>query len=271
MAYERMVIDRHAVEAELNRVFDPSITQVVVGVLNQVAISAVDATRPDLHALRETVHELAQAQLRTEARLEELAQAQARTEARLAELVQAQARTEARLERLEAVMEELVQVQLRAEARLERLEATVGSLKGWALEDRYRHRAGAYFGQLLRRLCVVPVDDLEETLETRLTDDELAYLRRIDLLLRGRLAHGPDAEPIWLAVEISAKVDEHDVARAQQRAALLRRAGYRAVPLVAGEDITPDARSLAAMQHVPLALDGKIRFWDEALADVLAD
>src|SRR6266508_1836131 len=79
--------------------------------------------------LRDIVRELAQAQLRTEARVEELAQAQARTEVRLdslttrvEELAQAQLRTETRMEalaqaqaRTEARMEALAQAQLRTE------------------------------------------------------------------------------------------------------------------------------------------------------------
>jgi len=74
------------------------------------------------------LEELAQAQARTEARLEELAQqmsalaqAQARTEDRLEELAQAQARTEARLEELAQQMSALAQAQARTEDRLEEL------------------------------------------------------------------------------------------------------------------------------------------------------
>jgi hypothetical protein len=62
--------------------------------------------------LRDIVRELAQAQLRTEARVEELAQAQARTEVRLdtltrrvEELAQAQLRTENEVTRLRRTLE----------------------------------------------------------------------------------------------------------------------------------------------------------------------
>jgi hypothetical protein len=96
---------------------------------------------------------LAQAQTRTEARLEELAQAQARTEARLEELAQAQARTEARLEELaqaqartEARLEELAQAQIQTEKELHKLakshhqlQQQVGGLSdavGYGIEDR---------------------------------------------------------------------------------------------------------------------------------------
>jgi len=87
--------------------------------------------------LRDIVRELAQAQLRTEARLdslttrvEELAQAQLRTEAWMEELAQAQARTEARLDTLARRMEELAQAQLRTEDEVTRLRRTLETQLG---------------------------------------------------------------------------------------------------------------------------------------------
>jgi len=77
-------------------------------------VQTYEKSAEGLTTLEKAIHELAQAQARTEARLEELAQAQARTEARLEELAQAQAKTEARLE-------ELAQAQAKTEARLEEL------------------------------------------------------------------------------------------------------------------------------------------------------
>jgi hypothetical protein len=85
-------------------------------------------SRTDFEDLKAVVRELAQAQQRTEARLEELAQAQARTEARLEELAQAQQRSEVRLERLEGAVERLAEAQARTEARVDRLEAAVERL-----------------------------------------------------------------------------------------------------------------------------------------------
>ncbi|HON71859.1 MAG TPA: hypothetical protein PK512_00840 [bacterium] len=91
-------------------------------------IEAVLPIHSEIVDLKSAVRELAQAQSKTEARLEELAQAQAKTEARLEELAQAQAKTEARLEELaqaqaktEARLEELAQAQAKTEARLEEL------------------------------------------------------------------------------------------------------------------------------------------------------
>jgi hypothetical protein len=71
-------------------------------------------TKAEFQELRVVVGELAEAQKRTEERVEELAQAQKRTEERVEELAQAQKRTEERVE-------ELAQAQKRTEERVEEL------------------------------------------------------------------------------------------------------------------------------------------------------
>jgi len=85
-------------------------------------VQTYEKSAEGLTTLEKAIHELAQAQAKTEARLEELAQAQARTEARLEELAQAQAKTEARLE-------ELAQAQAKTEARLEELIVVVKEMQ----------------------------------------------------------------------------------------------------------------------------------------------
>ncbi|MCS6903477.1 MAG: hypothetical protein NZO41_04295 [Candidatus Bipolaricaulota bacterium] len=82
---------------------------------------------------------------RVEAALEQLAQAQARSEQRVErleaaveKLAQAQARTEQRVERLEAAVEKLAQAQARTEQALQQLATQVGALAdnvGYGLED----------------------------------------------------------------------------------------------------------------------------------------
>ncbi len=95
-----------------------------------------------LHQLTEAVHDLADAQQRSEERLtrlettvQELADAQQRSEERLTrleatvqKLADAQQRSEERLARLEATVQELADAQQRSEERLTRLEATVQEL-----------------------------------------------------------------------------------------------------------------------------------------------
>jgi len=51
-------------------------------------------------------------------------------------------------------------------------------------------------------------------------------------------------------VEVSAVVERHDVERAQRRAAALRCAGYRAIPTVAGEQVTAEAEEVAREGHI---------------------
>ena len=89
---------------------------------------AESVRREDFTGLKQVVQELAEAQKRTEERLEslsvkveELAEAQKRTEARVGELAEAQKRTEARVDSLALRMEELAEAQKRTEARLDSL------------------------------------------------------------------------------------------------------------------------------------------------------
>jgi DNA repair exonuclease SbcCD ATPase subunit len=84
--------------------------------------------RSDFEELKAVVRELAEAQKRTEQRVEELAEAQKRTEQRVEELAEAQKRTEQRVEELaeaqkrtEQRVEELAEAQKRTEQRVEEL------------------------------------------------------------------------------------------------------------------------------------------------------
>ena len=67
------------------------------------------------------VEQLAEAQARTEQRVEQLAEAQARTEQRVEQLAEAQARTEQKVERLAEAQEKLAEAQARTEQKVERL------------------------------------------------------------------------------------------------------------------------------------------------------
>jgi len=236
-----------------------------------------------LGRLEIAVEELARAQKRTEERVEELAQAQKRAEERLGrleiaveELAQAQKRTEERIEELaqaqkrtEERVEELAQAQKRTEEMMQKLVIRVGKNTGKLLELDYRDKAYAYFGSLLRKVKVVSLQDLEPALEEHLTEAEFNALLPLDLLIEGQVRNSavPD-DRVYVAVEVSAVVDENDVKRAQERAALLRRAGFRVVPAVAGEDVTEDAIRAAQAAAVLLVQDGIKQNWERALAAV---
>lgn len=241
----------------------------------------------ELLSLPNMVRELTASHQRAEERL-------AGTEKRLAGAEERLSRAEERLsgveERLFNVEERLSNVEERlsgVEERLERLEMTVqklteqvaklvevqqtmaddiGGLKGRVLELTYRDKAGAYFGPLLRRMRMVEAHTLENTLETRLTAEEFRDVLRLDLLVSGEPRQLSNGAEVWLAIEVSSVIDQYDVDRANRRASVLRKAGYRVVPVVAGENTTQGAEVACHDQNVLLLQDGHIKFWNEALS-----
>jgi hypothetical protein len=198
--------------------------------------------REDFDELRATVHELAEAQKRTQQQIEELVEAQRRTETEIRTLVAKQTDMDMRLDKL----------------------------VGDQLERRYRERAYAYFYRILRGVQVVTWQEVEENLERHLSDGELEELFLLDVLVRGQAGRQPDAPEVWLALEVSTVVDRNDVQRAQRRAALLRKAGYRVIPTVAGKEVTLGGEHAARDGHVLLLQDGRRQFWEEALAAALS-
>jgi len=114
--------------------FSPEAKKVLISLIDhriQERLKDRLPTREDFSELKSIVKELAQAQGRTEKRLEGLAQSQQ-------ELAQAQGRTEKRLEGLAQSQQELAQAQKRTEKELRNLARQVGGLSdrlGGSLED----------------------------------------------------------------------------------------------------------------------------------------
>ncbi|MFO1431387.1 MAG: hypothetical protein U1F76_14795 [Candidatus Competibacteraceae bacterium] len=139
------------------------------------------------------------------------------------------------------------------------------------LETKFRLKATAYFGCLLRRLRVVEIQTLEDQLATRLSLEEFGELLLLDILLTGQSRRNSENPEVWLAVEVSAVIDREDVVHGRRQADLLRKAGYPAIPVAAGEEVTPGAREEARIQGVALVLEDESRLlWDEALSASLA-
>jgi hypothetical protein len=166
---------------------------------------------------------------------------------------------------LEAVVQELAEYQ-------KRMGDDVSKLKGYFLEDRYASKAYAYFGRWLRRIQIELPFSLDKTiegqLEARLSHEELMDVLQLDILIRGQSRHQPDAPELWLALEVSAVIDRDDVERAERRAALLRKAGYAAIPGVAGGGVTKGATEALQDKPIVLILDGRSQGWEEALASL---
>lgn len=164
---------------------------------------------------------------------------------------------DARVNRLEAAVERLAEVQMRTQEALEaltrrvdRVAGVVGVMRGDLLELRYREHAAAYFQHLIRRIRLIPRDELEVLADDaeqqgRLTSEEHADLVRADLVLRGRLRDRPTAEA-YLVAEVSSVVDSRGVERSARRAALLERAANLPVlAAVCGATISAEADALA--------------------------
>jgi hypothetical protein len=101
------------------------------------------------------------------------------------------------------------------------------------------------------------VADLIDDAEARglLSPAERRDILLADLVVRGRRRE--DQEELYLVVEISVGIGPGDVERAERRASLLGRI-QAAIPVVAGEGITPEAMALAETRGVWRVLDGQI-------------
>jgi ribosomal protein S15P/S13E len=209
-----------------------------------------------LGRVEEQVAALIEAQRLTEVRLAELAEAQRRTDERLAELAEAQRRTDERLGRVEEQVAALIEAQRLTDERL-------AELRGDNLERRYRERAGAYFGRLVRRAYALSDREIAELLGAaeeagQLTPEEVDDVRAADVIVRGRRPDGTGE--VYLVVEVSVGIGPGDVERALRRATLLQRAlgpDRPTLPVVAGARATREAQSLAAAQDVWIILDGR--------------
>jgi hypothetical protein len=183
---------------------------------------------------------LFEAQGRTEAKMVELAEAQGRTEARMVELAEAQGRTEQQIKTLADAMQ--------------RLTVRTDAVVGHTFELRFRDRLTAYLGRFLRRGKVVGNDTFFDALESRVTTEEIDDFLRADIVAKG-LVDGAEA---YVVVEVSSTGDTNDVVRAERRAAILRKAGLNAIPLVACGAILPEALDFAHRSGVHVWCNGSI-------------
>lgn len=170
------------------------------------------------------------------------------------QLAQARQETDRRFGELAARIDALV-------TQVSTLGGHVGNIRGEILEERYRTRAFAYFGRVLRGTHALTSDELaallEEAIQTgRLSVEEAHEVSLTDVVVRGRRL--PEGPLVHLVVEVSVGVGLDDVRRAVQRAELLARAGIAALPAVGGEWLTPEAADAARGLHVWQITDGRV-------------
>ena len=179
-------------------------------------------------------------------------------------LLEAQQRYDERFSRIESDVSDLKTDVAVLKTDVGVLKTDVGHLRGKELERTYREKAPAYFGRLLRKVKVVDLNRLRDELESQLSEEELHDVLLTDLIVKGRPQDREQDGDLYLAVEVSAVVDRHDVERAQRRAALLQKAGFSAIPVAAGYELTEGAEQQARKQRVALIMDGGVLVIREA-------
>ncbi len=275
MVQSMVLVERDVLQHELESVFNVQTTETLLRVLDSVASQVYAATVPraDFSRLERLVERIAEEQAQLSKDVQKLTE-------QVQQLVEAQRRNEERFSRVESDIAELktdvavlktdVGVLKTDVAVLKTvvavLKTDVGHLKGDSLERKYRDKAPAYFGRLVRKAKVVDINRLWDRLETHLSEQELDDVLLIDLIVKGRSKACPETGDLYLAIEISAVVDRHDVERAQRRAALAQKAGFTTIPVVAGNELTAGAEQAARTQNVAIVQNGRTSLWDEALA-----
>lgn len=210
--------------------------------LAHVVIEAHDdrVNRADFHALTGVVRELAEAQKRTEVRVEELAEAQRRTEARVGELAEAQTRTE-------CSVHELATVQRAMLIRLDKVD-------GRTLEIDVARKLPSMVGVVFRRCRVLELSELVESIEDRISEAERLDLLQTDIVAKAK----KEGQEVHLVVEVSCTADSDDVARALRRAAVMAKAGLPAIGIVACEAASDRTIDFAIRDGVCMLVGGRI-------------
>jgi hypothetical protein len=230
--------------------------------------------------LHDILIELSRAQVRSEERF-------AAVEAQLGALTAAQQQTSEelakhneRLDRLDRLIAQQGELLAQHEERLGRIETRLdqqgdllaqqgavlaqhtvllGHLNGRSWEADFRARAPSYLGDLVRRVRVLTPLELDQRLDAgvgagQISETDAESVRRADLVCTGR---DPDSgAPVFVVVEVSARVAPPDVERAAARAALLAGLGQTTIAVVAGQRLDRAAQRSADATGVRLLQSG---------------
>ncbi len=138
--------------------------------------------------------------------------------------------------------------------RLDSLIGEVGRLKGRSLEERVRAQPAHFLRGLVSGAQVVELQDVLARLAPgTLSEAGIASLERADMIAEGTLRHD-GARVVQLVVEISWRLDRHDVSRATDRARLLATGtGRPCLPAVIADD-APEATVIAIASELGVAV-----------------
>ncbi len=286
MAKTLLVLNRDDFLFELRTLFDERNAEIMLGILDKVAvhIQREGVSRDDFIELKRLVEELSE---KHDQLAEEFHRFAETNRIEMQELRDIIANLSCRMDQLSGDIDQLKTdvaelktdvAQLKTDVAelktdvavlktdVAELKTDVGHLKGDMLEVKFKEKAPSYFGRLLRKSKVVDVNILWDTLERYLSSEEIDQVLLLDLIVRGKDRSNEIEGDIFLAVEISSVVDKNDVFRARQRADFLKKAGYRTIPLVAGQKMTAGVEQNASSQGVVVLVEGQCLFKQEAFA-----
>jgi len=252
------VLMRTEMTRKLQTAFEPDQAAVLTEVITEAYADLVKTS--DFNELKAIVKDLAEAQQRTELRVEELAQAQQRTELRVEELAQAQQRTEQSLAQLSADVRALT-------SEVRAIKEDVRELSDWQRGEAGRREGERYERNMVQQAFLwfnggegdsPSVPAVRQHLHQILLKlDTLGSLtEEQNPLLADLIWRRPEPVEGWkdehyAVVEISRHVNGHDITRAARRAATLEAAGVQAIGIVIGQHWgTADTRDEAIDQAV---------------------
>jgi hypothetical protein len=180
----------------------------------------------------------------------QLARLEAKTEGLRQEVIESRAETQRLFAQLTKRIDDLA-------LYLQRHESRHGNYEGELLEARYARNLGTWLRRWIRSPRTIVVDDFAPFLQRvesgALSTDDLDELARADFILSGRRPRPGEGE-ILAVVKISFTIDPGDVERASRRAAILSRAGYDAVAVVGGYELSAGASEQASRLGVGVDL-----------------
>ena len=129
------------------------------------------------------------------------------------------------------------------------LKGEFGRFKGKDFERTIRERYYAYFGRLLRKTKLIPMEDLLPKLDELeesgvITEEERMSILQVDIVLRGEIKSTKKA--VVLAVEVSYSLFEDDLERAEERARILAHVlKEEVIPCVVTVEVKEDVEKMA--------------------------
>jgi hypothetical protein len=141
--------------------------------------------------------------------------------------------------------------------RLDTLVGEVGRLKGRNLEQRVRDDVSHFLRGVVSGARALELDDILARLAAGALDEAgIAALERADLIAEGTLRDGVAAD-VHVVVEISWRIDRHDVSRAHDRSKTLATAAGRPCLAVVIADDEPELDVIDVARELGVAvIDG---------------